>query len=376
MGNSAQTRPTLPIEHTTNDNQRVILSLMNIHPNPNEKVTTPPKTTDPKKLWSRYISNKTFEMAALDSSSSSLLLPTESDQYVLLTTIDTAFNQHRPLSLSPDDLLLPLIQSASIFIDEKLSKKTPILNITPGKEKVNLVVRRDDFALGRDNPWQEIFTTFGEMIKQDIGEENYKMLRGEFSTTGVHQAAAYDVSLMSACKSHYNYHNMFMCGIPEIQLVGTEQDWISFKEKALKIAEFMEIPGWKDALGKHIDQIIKSRSDPSKENIAFWCNLYRRGHHSGGEHINGWINLFFPYVRRDANLTLAKDADNMIGKGMFGGRNVGSYISSVSWAPVECNDRGNKVQLTYYAGQVGVKWDCQSMSLSPAWGWCIAINQR
>jgi hypothetical protein len=110
------------MEQTTDNNQRVILSLKGI--TYFQKVTTLPETTETSKnLWEPFISNQTFEMAALDSSSSSLLLPTESDQYVLLTTIDTAFNQHRPLSLSPDDLLLPLIQSASIFIDEKLSKK-------------------------------------------------------------------------------------------------------------------------------------------------------------------------------------------------------------------------------------------------------------
>jgi len=273
-------------------------------------------------------------------------------------------------------ILLPLIQAAALYIDEKLSAKTPILGITPGKEKVKLVVRRDDFALGRDNPWHEIFTTFGELIKRDIGEENYHMLRGDFTTTGIHQAASYDVSLMSACKSHYSYHNMFLCGIPEIQLKGTNEDWQNLRSRALKIADFLEITGWKEALDNTIGKIILSREEPTKENLSFWCNLYRRGHHSGGEHINGWINLFFPYIRRDVQLQKATTSDNMMGKGMFGGRNVGSYPSSISFAPVECNDRGNIVQLTYFAGQVGIKWDSSDSSLSPAWGWCIAINQR
>jgi len=61
---------------------------------------------------------------------------------------------------------------------------------------------------------------------------------------------------------------------------------------------------------------------------------------------------------------------------MFGGRDVGSYPSSLAFAPVECNDRGNIVQLTYFAGQVGIKWDSSESSLSPPWGWCIAIDQR
>lgn len=52
------------------------------------------------------------------------------------STIDAAFNQHRPLALSPDDFLLPLVQAAARFIDAKLEKKEPILGLKPGAEKV------------------------------------------------------------------------------------------------------------------------------------------------------------------------------------------------------------------------------------------------
>lgn len=54
-------------------------------------------------------------------------------------------------------------------------------------------MRRDDFVLGGDNPWPEVFTEFGTLIAEHTGVENYKMLRGEFTTTRTHQNAAYDV---------------------------------------------------------------------------------------------------------------------------------------------------------------------------------------
>jgi hypothetical protein len=351
---------------------------LNVHKNPTEKVTTDPKETiTSQALWSRYIGNSALECCSIDSANSSQLLPIKTDQHILLSTIDTAFNQHRPLCLSPDDFMLPLVQAAAFYIDLNLTAKTPILGITPGEKKVKLEVRRDDFALGRDNPWQEIFTTFGELIKKDIGEDNYHMLRGNFTTTGIHQAASYDVSLMSACKSHYSYHNVFRCGIPEIHLKGTKEDWENLRSRALKIADFLKISGWKEALDKTIEKITLSREiEPTKENLSFWCNLYRRGHHSGGEHIDGWINIFFPFIRRDAKYQIATSTGNMMGEDMFGGRDVGSFPSSLSFAPVECDDRGNIVQLTYFAGQVGIKWDSSEGSLSPAWGWCIAIDQR
>jgi len=280
------------------------------------------------------------------------------------------------LALSPDDLLLPLVQGAARFIDDKLSKKQPILGLTPSSEKVKLVVRRDDFALGKPNPWNEIFTEFGVKIKNYIGEENYQKLRGNFTTTGICQNAAYDVSLMDACQSYFSYHNMFMCGIPQINLLGTLEDWKKFQQVALQICDLLEITDWKNQLGDVINNILKClEGQPTKENLKFWCDMYREGHHSGGNHISGWINLFFPYVKRGEEIIISENADYMKGKkGWFGGRNVTSYPAGISSAPVLCNDRGREVDLKYYSGQIGLRWNTDYQELSPAWGWCVTIK--
>jgi len=362
---------------------RISLNLMGLHANPSERVETEPvSNASAKDVWSgtkpvQY--DFGIEQCALDGEGGNnyRFIATKGEQHVLLSTIDAAFNQHRPLALTPDDFFLPLVQAAALYIDEKLEQKQPVIGIQPGSEKVKLVVRRDDFALGQQNPWHEIFTTFGEMICKHTGDENYKMLRGEFTTTQLHQRAAYDVALMDACKSNFSYHNVFMCGIPQINLLGTHDDWSKLRVKASAICDLLGVKGWKEDLDKVLEKIEKCTDghELSREELIFWCDLYRQGHHSGGNHITGWVNLFYPYIRRDKQCELANDSAYMTGKGWFGGRNVQSYTSSLSRAPVECNDRGKIVDLNYYAGQVGMKWDSTNKELSPAWGWCVTIRK-
>lgn len=354
---------------------------MGIHPNPSEKVETDPTNNlSAKELWSGTIpvqGDFGVEQCSLDGGEQFQFLAANGDQHVLLSTIDTAFNEHRPLALTPDDFFLPLAQAAARFIDAKLEQKEPILGLKPDTEKVKLTVRRDDFALGRENPWHEIFTEFGALIAQHTGADNYKMLHGEFTTTRLHQNAAYDVSLMAACKSKFSYSNIFKCGIPQITLLGTHEDWCQLRRKAGPICDLLGIKDWKEKLDSVLEKIehCTDGREPSREELRFWCDLYRQGCHSGGFHISGWCNLFFPYIRtKGQKCELAKDAAYMMGAGWFGGRTVQSYPSSLARAPVACNDRGKEVDLNYYAGQAGLRWDTINKELSPAWGWCVTIR--
>eukprot|EP01124_Arcella_intermedia_P031308 TRINITY_DN703_c0_g1_i3.p1 TRINITY_DN703_c0_g1~~TRINITY_DN703_c0_g1_i3.p1 ORF type:complete len:358 (-),score=100.17 TRINITY_DN703_c0_g1_i3:48-1121(-) len=354
---------------------RVSLDLMGIHNNPSQKVLTPPNNfLSAPEVWNSTGLVSTIQGCDLNGNQ---FLKGDAKQNTLLACIDLAFNEHRPLALTPDDFFFPLAQSAALHIDKLLREKKTVLGLTPQTQKVKLIVRRDDFSLERsDNPWDQIFEDFGNQIEGYIGSDNYHLLRGDFSTSGAFQNAAYDVNLMDACKSYYDYHNMFGCGIPQINLIGSSQDWKNLKTKSLAICDLVPVPGWKEALDDILTKIIHSYDNPNdQESCKFWCNMYRKGHHSGGNHIDGWINLFFPWIRCREELELSKDVGNMNGKGMLGGRNVNSYQSSVASAPVSCNDRGRQVELRYFAGQVGIQWNPDHHEVSPGWGWCVSILQ-
>ncbi len=159
---------------------------------------------------------------------------------------------------------------------------------------------------------------------------------------------------------------MFKCGIASIELEGNESDWSNFsKLSKLAVAELVSLgadPKWQKRIVETIDQIATDRTPD------FWKSLYRWASHSGGAGIDGWITLFFPVMKKGNFGTL----DEITGASAFGRtRNVNSFPSSMSSAPVTCDDRGRHFDLSYVAGQIGTHQNEEDGSVSVAYGWGV-----
>jgi len=75
----------------------------------------------------------------------------------LVMATHKCFTEHRPLSLRPDDLLLPIVQAVGIYL---LSLDQNIVREKYFKKngQINLIVNRNDFIMGKeDNAWDQVF---------------------------------------------------------------------------------------------------------------------------------------------------------------------------------------------------------------------------
>lgn len=74
----------------------------------------------------------------------------------VVAAIHYAFNEHRPLCLSPDIILLLISQGLTNHINANAKQLRPQFVKHEGKIKIE--VRRDDFVKGSpENPWSEVF---------------------------------------------------------------------------------------------------------------------------------------------------------------------------------------------------------------------------
>lgn len=329
-----------------------------------EKVTTQQPRASVDSVLGELIADKLEAF----STTSNVLEPERGDLNSLVATLDMAFSKHIPVVLTPDDFLLPLLHATAIA--QNLQAKG-----LPPKEKLDLVVRRDDFMLGKpDNPWHEIFAEFRVRITEYIGKGKADLYSGNFSTTGELQQAAYDVALMDAYQSQFSYHNMFLCGIPSVTLKGTHSDWETFRSKSEKIISSLEgfDNDWRyeitETISKICDTACEKKFDGSD---TFWSSIYRWKMHSGGAGIDGWITLFFPILRVASDLRIGKLDDIKGVSSWTCTRSVTSFPGSLASVPVKCNNHGTLVDLRYYAGQVGVAQDSEG-NIFPAWGWIIS----
>lgn len=131
---------------------------------------------------------------------------------------------------------LLIAQGFAIHVNEHAEEMRNHFVSHEGKKK--LVVRRDSFIKGSlENPWENVFDEFSTHIRREIGDTNHELIVSQFSTTGVIEKAANEVVLMDSMKAYFECHVVSRCGIPEVRLEGTHEDWVQLAKKTEKLGK-------------------------------------------------------------------------------------------------------------------------------------------
>ncbi|MFZ4858594.1 MAG: DUF4419 domain-containing protein [Desulfuromonadaceae bacterium] len=208
----------------------------------------------------------------------------------------SAFNEHRPLTLSPDMVWLLIAQGFAQHVNNNSEALRKKFVKHDGKKVIE--VRRDDFIKGKpDNPWEQVFPEFTNGIKKHVGPDLHNVVVASFSTTGNIEKAAFEITLMDSMKSYFEYRLNTLCGIPFVTLEGTPEDWRLIIEKAKALRQF-ELDWWIDELVPVLEQF--ARASQGKVDAAFWNGMFKyippRGASGTVSYVNGWIVKFFPYI--------------------------------------------------------------------------------
>lgn len=275
-----------------------------------------------------------------------------------------AFAEHRPLVLGPEEFWLLLAQGFSNHVLENAEALRQHFVTHEGKKK--LVVRRNDFVLDSPhNPWEEVIDAFCDQIRDHV-QKRYDLMVSNFSTTTEITHTASCVTMMDALQSYFEYEFRTLCGIPEIELRGSTDDWIAIRNRVQAFEEF-ELGWWVKALTPILDELVES----AKGNInkEFWSSFFKYSQQSGGPYIHGWIHYLFPYLREGKALT--KNPYLELGLGEQRGPTTDQFPSALSQAPVQWEYHGQSIPMSFIGGFFGVQQG-EDLSLRPEIGWAIA----
>ena len=278
-----------------------------------------------------------------------------------------------PLTLlSPDAIWMCVAQGLSQHINANAEKLRNMFVEHEGKKK--LVVRRDDFVKGSpDNPWPEVFDEFSEQIRKYIGEKTHLLLTPEFSTTGPTEKAAAQVVLMDSFKEYFDYTFTTLCGIPEITLEGTVDDWKKLRDRVLGLAQY-DLDWWITAVKPVLDQFIAAAS--GSVDREFWSDFYKEDGGSGEPYITGWICTLFPYcitgkgINLSSNPYLSKWKDT----GHFSGMTSCKFPTGLMSTPFKWMYYDKEYPMHFYAGFMTVTQDPHTLAIHPEIGWAVADN--
>jgi|AGTN01.3.fsa_nt_gi hypothetical protein len=294
---------------------------------------------------------------------------------VFFETIHQAYDEHRPLRLSPDNLWLTIAQGFAAIIGKNPEKYRSYFVEHEGKKKI--VISRPTFVCGNfNNDWAGCFDEFSSRIRAEIGEENHQMIVSNFSTTRDIEKAASEVVLMDAVQSYFEYVVFTDCGIPHITLTGSVEDWQKVVEMTRALTKFEGMEWWLDHVHPIVEQF--ARAAGGDVDLEFWQNIYKGFSMSGGTTASGHLLKLMPYLKmpgsnqKIVNPLLKTGAET--DEWMQDGVSTSMMVQALSNVPFIWAYHGVDLDYQFLAGHVGVGYDEETGTLSPIIGWAVRPN--
>lgn len=279
-----------------------------------------------------------------------------------------AYADHRPFVLSPDAVWLLICQGFSYHVNFNAEALRHLFVDFEGKK--TLIVVSNGIRLDNPNsPWERYFPEFTKQIAKCVGDSLVNTLTCNFSTSTVVTRAASQITIMSAMQKYFNYTMYEICGIPQVILEGTPEDWHTIVERTETLRKY-KLDWWVDELLPILRKIEKAAN--GEVDTKFWRGMYKQHdlkHEMCGDPYyiaDGWIVKFYPY-----------DADKY--RNDFKGIRDGAYNlpAEIVSVPLEFTDiNGQKTNLTLRTGFIGLTQDNQTFALRPEIGWFITKKQN
>lgn len=219
----------------------------------------------------------------------------------LVDTVFYSYQQHHNLIIRPDDIWTAIIVQFSLYAnanDEAL--RHSFVNFTGKKELTVKFVARIDQV-----PVNEFIKQILTLINENIDPSIYNWISPNFSTTTENDKLTAGVALMATLQDYFDYNMMLvLCGIPEVTILGTVDDWKEIRDRVKKLNDF-ELEGksvmaqWSSMLDGILEQFV-SVKEGNKPDDEFWKEAIRVDYktidmvcaHVEERYLNGWITAF------------------------------------------------------------------------------------
>lgn len=207
----------------------------------------------------------------------------------LIEAVHRAFAEHRSLILSPDAIWLTITQGFGHHVVENAEALRSKLVGFDGKRELAVAVQ----SFPTDEEWPGVIELWSASIREYVPPKLHAALQCSFSTTTPAIRTASEVAIMDAFQKYFDYVLVCICGIPEVTLRGTVEDWRSIRQRVEQLTGY-EIDHWIARLRPILDEFVKSAAgNPDKD---FWQSIYKPASAYGGEVATGWITDLFPYL--------------------------------------------------------------------------------
>lgn len=298
----------------------------------------------------------------------------------LVSAAYMAYSNHYGLVLRPDDLWTAIALSLGVYVNGNAEEMRDYFVKHQGKEKITLNVSPIVDAAKLD--WPSLVTEFTEEIDRRLKKKVKKWIMPTFSTTTDQDKMVYGLLLMGTMKSYFEYEVEEECGIPEVTLKGTLEDWKQLRELADHLLDFdrKALSKWHKLLTPVLDEFVEAYEN-GVVNRKFWNSIcgYNPGVEPGCDpeddspeakpssppSLTGWVNVFMPFDS-DGRFQLKSTDDTPWGEVQL--TDVPSGLLEV---PVKVVGRRKTQDCLFYAGSLMCSYNKKKNQLAPSLDWAL-----
>lgn len=259
----------------------------------------------------------------------------------LVNKLINCYSYHLPLQITPDEILNNILCVYAKYVNFNAEKFRAQFVTHEGKKPLTYV----SGGSYDDSRVPEIVSGLVTLIEKDQGSNICSWGNVNFSTTTDSDKLVRMLSSLYSQGKYYEYHSMFCCGYPSVELLGTLEDWKLLLETITKMPSLDDFTiEYKLKLFTTVMNMLGSfdGSDmPSSE--EFWQSCVTKlAYGSGGEaDYIGWMLIFNPINEKgEGVINLLKEKD---------------FLDLNLEVPVNVNDNGNEFKIMLRGGPSGNK---------------------
>ena len=158
----------------------------------------------------------------------------------LFGAVLTAYNNHWKLRTSPDDWWFSVIKRVACAIDNNSNKESVRKMFVDHEGKKDIEIQVGDPTIYTvDYSW--FFDEIAKAINGNIKVPEFvDGMTADFSTTTAVQKIVSQITLMYSLKEYFSYCLRAGCGIPAVEMLGTEDDWKKLISKLKVLRTLLE----------------------------------------------------------------------------------------------------------------------------------------
>lgn len=253
-----------------------------------------------------------------------------------------AFMNHHGFEITPDMIWFILAQQIAAYINfgensKKLADKLGISH--QGKEEI-LIMSKSVPLNSKD--FSTSYARFAQAILDKVGHDKYELFVKMFSTTTDLEFGAFQIVLMDAYQSYFEYTESTRCGIPSFKILGTSKDFTQIINGIKKFAELdSELSTWATKSIRLVNKLLSAVMGSLDE--TYFNSFYHWEKRSGCSEVTGHIKDLFLFKQTKKGIRLLNESDRL---------ELSNFPTCISNAPFKYLD-DKDYDLEFLAGCIG-----------------------